>query len=97
MSGGAYDYAYSRIEAAADRLEARAHTPLRRAFVTHLRLVARAMHAVEWQDSGDGADDEAAMRAVISPAMEAAEMAAVLRQAIADAEAALARLREVMP
>jgi|APGre2960657404_1045060.scaffolds.fasta_scaffold640655_1 hypothetical protein len=38
-------------------------TPARRAFVAHLRLVAEAMRAIEWEDSGDGADEEAAIRA----------------------------------
>lgn len=39
-------------------------TPARRALVAHLRLVAEAMRAVEWEDSGDGADEEAAIRAL---------------------------------
>ncbi len=31
---------------------------LRRAFCAHLVLVAAAMRAIEWNDSGDGAPDE---------------------------------------
>jgi hypothetical protein len=39
-------------------------TPARRALVAHLRLVAEAMRSVEWEDSGDGADEESAIRAL---------------------------------
>lgn len=39
-------------------------TPARRALIAHLRLVAEAMRAVEWEDSCDGADEEAAIRAL---------------------------------
>lgn len=38
-------------------------TAARRAFIAHLRLIAAAMRAIEWEDSGDGADEEAAIRA----------------------------------
>lgn len=30
----------------------------RKAFRDHLKKVAKALHAIEWNDSGDGADDE---------------------------------------
>lgn len=38
----------------------------RLAFIAHLRLVSEAMRAVEWEDSGDGADEEAAIAAVLN-------------------------------
>lgn len=51
------DYLYSRVR---DGIHAIRHpwTPERRAFVAHLERVAKALHAIEWNDSGDGADDE---------------------------------------
>lgn len=54
MSGGSMGYLYSRIE------EAYFHqtTPERKALKAHLYKLARALRAVEWNDSGDGADDE---------------------------------------
>ena len=63
MSGGSYDYAYGRIEDLADDilLEGRcsaASPSLREAFKVHLRDVAAACRAIEWNDSNDGADDE---------------------------------------
>ena len=51
MSGGSYDYAYSTVNQFASDL--RLSTPLRKAFKKHLRLVAEAMRAIEWVDSGD--------------------------------------------
>lgn len=60
MSGGAYDYAYGRIENLA--ADIRGQSPLRRAFRTHLLKVAKACHDIEWVDSGDkspGDEDEA--------------------------------------
>lgn len=52
MSGGSYDYAYIKVEDMADR-DGLKRSPLRRAFATHLKKVAKAMHDIEWVDSGD--------------------------------------------
>jgi len=76
MSGGAYNYTYMRVLDFAEALEsgqdiergegeARPLTPLRLAFATHLRKVAEALRAIEWEDSGDGADDNGEMMAVL--------------------------------
>lgn len=56
MSGGSYDYAYIKIENFAD--EIRLTSAYRRAFVRHLKFVARAAKSIEWNDSGDGDKDE---------------------------------------
>jgi len=54
MSGGSYDYIYSRIDDAADSIEARHFgSPLHTAFAAHLRQCSKAMHDIEWVDSGD--------------------------------------------
>lgn len=80
MSGGSWDYVYSRVQDIADRLQGRGQTADRRALGAHLRKIAAALKAIEWSDSGD--DDEAAateaIRAVVSPAdrLEAATEAA---------------------
>lgn len=54
MSGGSMDYLYARVE------DARFHTysPERKAFRKHIFLVAKALKSIEWNDSGDGDDDE---------------------------------------
>jgi hypothetical protein len=81
MSGGSYNYAFRHVEDFADEVEQKANranredqwgdthprwdTPSRRAFVAHLRLVATAMRAIEWEDSGDGADEDGAIAAVL--------------------------------
>lgn len=64
MSGGSYQYAYSRLEN--DFLSEflrRANTPERREFAAHIRKVIKAMHDIEWVDSGDYApgDEKAAI------------------------------------
>lgn len=54
MSGGSMDYLYSRVKDATFK----ENTILRRAFRAHLNLVARTLKAIEWNDSGDGDDEE---------------------------------------
>lgn len=68
MSGGSYDYAYSKVEDMADSLNSKEHSALRRAFAKHLKLVAKAMHDIEWVDSSDYAkgDEAAAINAVLA-------------------------------
>ena len=56
MSGGSWDYFYYRLEEVAERLVSEAH-PLRKCFGHHLMKCAKALHAVEWSDSGDTAGD----------------------------------------
>jgi hypothetical protein len=62
MSGGAYNYAYSRFEDFAYQLSQRASTPERKAFIKLVKNVAKAAREIEWQDSGDGGDEEKAIR-----------------------------------
>jgi hypothetical protein len=65
MSGGSMNYLYSKLEHDATF---RQDTPERKAFAKHLRLVAKALHDIEWVDSGDygpGGDTEA-IRACLS-------------------------------
>jgi hypothetical protein len=72
MSGGSYDYAFYRVDDMADAMESRPMTPIRKAFITHLRKVAGAMKAVEWADSSDTSQESAdeAMRALLHPSCE---------------------------
>jgi hypothetical protein len=54
MSGGSMNYLYAAVEGATfDE-----HNFLRKAFRSHLLKVAEALRAIEWNDSGDGADNE---------------------------------------
>lgn len=65
MSGGSMHYFYRRVEEDATFIE---NTPERRAFREHLKKVAEALRAIEWNDSGDGAsDEEVLIRACLSP------------------------------
>ena len=65
MSGGSMNYLYSKIEYEASFRE---DTPERRAFAKHLKLVAKALHDIEWVDSGDygPGDDTEAIRACLN-------------------------------
>ena len=56
MSGGSWDYLTYKMEDAADRLEIE-KDPLRRAFGKKMRLFAKAMHDIEWVDSGDSGEE----------------------------------------
>lgn len=92
MSGGSMNYLYSRLEYEANF---RQDTPERRAFAKHLELVVKALHDIEWVDSGDygPGDENAAIRACLGDAAmlqsvleQAKEAAATLRAEIAKAE-----------
>lgn len=79
MSGGSMDYLSCKVEEA-NFYET---TPERKAFKKHLKKVAEALHRIEWNDSGDGADNEAGSiracldkTAVLSVAIEQAKEAA---------------------
>ena len=91
MSGGSMDYFFGRVRDVADSMDTT--SPLRRAFVAHLRLVSKALHDIEWVDSGDYAigDDDEAIRACLAPGDEAIAALDALRQAMMDTEAVLAR------
>lgn len=66
MSGGRYDYMYSRIDSLAEEIEiegdcSAAPPGVRAAFVELLQRVARAARAIEWNDSMDGDSEEEAL------------------------------------
>jgi hypothetical protein len=92
MSGGSYDYIFGKIADTAGQIVKRKDTPLRRAFAEHLKLVAEAMHAVEWVDSCNWCpgDEDEAIRKCLAEGAEYARKA--LQLAIADAEAVMARI-----
>ena len=54
MSGGSMNHLYHLVRDA----EFHAHSPEREAFRKHLALVANALRSIEWNDSGDGDDQE---------------------------------------
>lgn len=64
MSGGHYSYAYVRVLEFAEQLRSNIYSKvvkdsaLRREFAGHLYNVSLAMKAIEWNDSGDGDDQE---------------------------------------
>lgn len=80
MSGGSLNYLYRRVEEDATFVE---DTPERRAFAKHLKLVAKALHDIEWVDSADygPGDENEAIRACIG-------RAEMLQSAIEDAQQA---------
>ena len=64
MSGGSMDYLYSKIEFGATFSE---DSPERKAFRKHLELVIKALHDIEWVDSGDygyGRENEAILKCI---------------------------------
>jgi len=96
MSGGSMNYLYGKVLDA----EFAKDTPARKAFGKHLKLVAKALRAIEWNDSGDGDDSEdEAIRACLSRAdvldaaiQEAHEAAKALRLELERACAGSARI-----
>jgi hypothetical protein len=66
MSGGSWGYLYFKMDEAADTL-IEDKDPLRKAFGKKMKLIAAAMHDIEWVDSGDyenGEEVEAIEKAI---------------------------------
>ena len=88
MSGGSMNYLYSKLEydGTFDT-----NTPERRAFKAHLVLVAKALHDIEWVDSGDygPGDENKAIRACLAKTK-------VLESSIQRAEEALQELEALI-
>ena len=89
MSGGSYNYAYSKIDDFRYDLSKSANTPERKAFVKLLEKVSEAARAIEWNDSGDGADESTAIMKCLAPS-------AVIEAAIESARAAVKELQETL-
>lgn len=86
MSGGSMNYLYSRVAEA----EFKPDTALRRAFKEHLKLVADALRAIEWNDSGDGdSTEDEAIKACLPSDMR-------IRQAAAEAKLTVTELSKVL-
>jgi hypothetical protein len=83
MSGGSYDYLYSKVKDMAEALDRKGESALRRAFGRHLKLIAEAMYDIEWVDSGDYAkgDEEEAIRKALSNESDMKELAILLEDA----------------
>lgn len=95
MSGGAYDYAYTKVWDFAGELRVRHKEPLVRALASHLLDVSDLMKDIEWADSGDtdwteGMNER--IRMLIGPGAEVEEATRRARSALADLTAALNRL-----
>lgn len=90
MSGGSMNYLYSRLEYA----DFKADTPERRAFEQHLKLVAKALHDIEWVDSGDygPGDENAAIRACLGDAVMLATVLEMAQEAVATLQAEIDRV-----
>ena len=87
MSGGSMNYLSDKIEY---ELRFREDTPLRRAFMAHMQKVMAALHAIEWNDSGDGHDGEDALvRACLGPHAELEQLVIEARAARDALEAAI--------
>jgi hypothetical protein len=89
MSGGSMNYLYSQVEG----VHFETNTSIRRAFMKHLELVAKALHDIEWVDSGDCSfgDEDEAILAVISRDVAVDQSVIDVKNAIKDLNDALER------
>ena len=90
MSGGSMNYIYSKLEYEATFT---ADTPERRAFAKHLKLVVKALHDIEWVDSGDygPGDETAAIRACLGDARILQATLEMAKEAVATLQAEIDR------
>ena len=92
MSGGSWDYVYWKVEEAAERLQGE-NCPHRRVLGDRLKLYAKALHDIEWVDSGDlGKGDE--MEA-IKAALGQWGDALAYKKLVVDARFLIARMEEL--
>lgn len=91
MSGGSYQYAYRTVEDFAEKLTRYSTSSYRKAFGKHLFLIAKAMHDIEWCESGDmsePADKDAIMKCI--------DKQDVLQACIQDADKIMNELRNTI-
>ena len=93
MSGGSWGYFFGRLDDVASRLQCE-RDPLRKAFGAHLQKCAKALHDIEWVDSGDCSpgDEVKAIKAALGPDCPAL----VLSEARKQAESALEQLKAAL-
>jgi hypothetical protein len=90
MSGGSWNYLCYQVQEAAQRL-LHEKDATRRAFGKHLKLVAEALHAIEWVDSDDkGPGDE------IEPIMACITPQDILNASVQDARDMIDRLEKII-
>ncbi len=89
MSGGSYDYFYTKLDDMADSI--RLINPERKAFVKHLKKVVKALHDIEWVDSCDYG-----VNAEIAAIMECVSEREVLDIAVAEAKKVCANLERAI-
>ena len=89
------DYCYGHVDQAADRI-ANSSRPLHQAFAAHLRLVSKALKAVEWVYSCDNSpgSEDVAVRAVVSRTEELVFAREAIEQAIRQANEILVTIDE---
>lgn len=82
MSGGSYDYAYFKVGGMAERLK-ESTVALRRVFAAHLKMVAEAMHDIEWVDSCDYSDGDElkAIKKCLGERAKTLELAELVKEA----------------
>ena len=83
MSGGSWDYLYSNVHEAADRLISENTSEYRSAFGEHLKEVAVVLKAIEWVDSGDCSHphDEKAIKAFFGEEADHLAMGVLIEEA----------------
>lgn len=81
MSGGSMDYLSYRVMDVATELCCKNQNPLRRGFGAKLILIAKALHAIEWVDSGDTTEDSEAIRIALGDDAENLEFEVLLEDA----------------
>ena len=99
MSGGSLDYLYLKVEDAASEIAVNesfcgyGDKYHRKAFAKHLKRVALALHAIEWNIDDDGHEDENELiEACIGEHCDLAEMISEAQRVKADIEKKLGEL-----
>lgn len=94
MSGGSWDYAYTKLEPIIDRL-AKEEDPRRRALGSILAQIKHALHDIEWADSGDYSHSQA--EAALTAALGGHRAASVLamNEIISSGEALLRQMQDL--
>jgi hypothetical protein len=69
MSGGSFDYAYSKLDRVIEEMAQSCKRPLHKAFIKHLVKVSKALYELEWEVSGDTGtgDADLAIKELIKP------------------------------
>ncbi len=93
MSGGSWEYSYYRLEEMAGHCD---HNPLYRPLKMHLLRLAKVLHELEWNDSGDSSLTAEQITALILSVVSGKDVEEAAREQLKEMEMIVEAYRKLI-